>query len=166
MNSSPILNESMLLRRSAPPSPNSLTSTTIFMWRTWQNTKNNLFGFVMDAVLTPVMLLLIFNFLFGGAIAGSTEAYIQFLLPGILVLTVVPMTIYSGTTLCQDISNGVYNRFRTMPFWQPASVLGPLMTDALSFARSLWNRAAAWLPPGGRDQGNTTSYFVYHFFRL
>ncbi|MEK4439060.1 ABC transporter permease [Paenibacillus sp. FSL K6-2862] len=137
MNSSPNLNESMLLRRSAPRSPNSLTSTTIFMWRTWQNTKNNLFGFAMDAILTPIMMLLLFNFLFGGAIAGSTEAYIQFLLPGILVLTVVPMTVYSGTTLCQDISKGVYNRFRTMPFWQPGSVLGPLISDGLRYTIAL-----------------------------
>jgi ABC-2 type transport system permease protein len=82
-------------------------------------------------------MLLIFTFLFGGAIAGSTETYIQFLLPGILILTVVPMTVYSGTTLCQDISKGVYHRFRTMPFWQPASVLGSLLTDGFRYTIAL-----------------------------
>lgn len=87
----------------------------------------------MDAVLSPVLLLLIFSYLFGGAMAGSTGAYIQFLLPGILILTVVPMTVYSGTTICSDITKGVYNRFRTLPFWQLASVLGSILTDGLRY---------------------------------
>ena len=86
-----------------------------FMWRTWRHTKHNGFGLVMDAVLSPV-LAAIFSYLFGGAMAGSTGAYIQFLLPGILILTVVPMTVYSGTTICSDITKGVHNRFRTSPF--------------------------------------------------
>ncbi|WP_307468037.1 hypothetical protein [Paenibacillus harenae] len=48
-------------------------------------------------------------------------------------MTVVPMTVYSGTTLCADIAKGINNRFRTMSFWQPASVLGPLLTDGLRY---------------------------------
>jgi ABC-2 type transport system permease protein len=164
MNSSPNLSESMSLRRSAPRSPNSFTSTSIFMWRTWQNTKNNGFGFAMDAILTPVMMLLIFNFLFGGAIAGSTEAYIQYLLPGILVLTVVPMTVYSGTTLCQDISKGVYNRFRTMPFWQPASVLGPLMTDGLRYTIALLVACGTGLLLGFRPEDGTKGALIAILF--
>jgi ABC-2 type transport system permease protein len=71
--------------------------------------------------------------LFGGAIAGSTIDYIQFLLPGMLILTVVPLTVYSGTSLCLDITKGIYNRFRTMPFWQPSSILGPLITDGMRY---------------------------------
>lgn len=117
--------------------PTAFNSVRVFIWRTWQHTKNNGFGFIMDVVLSPVLILLIFTYLFGGAIAGSTGAYISYLLPGILVLTVVPMTVYSGTTLCQDISKGVYHRFRTMPFWQPSAVLGPLFTDAVRYLIAL-----------------------------
>ncbi|MCM3781756.1 ABC transporter permease [Neobacillus mesonae] len=109
------------------------TAARIFMWRAFQNTKNNAFAYFFDVVLAPVIMLLIFNYLFGGAIAGSTEAYLQFLLPGILILTVIPMTVYSGTSICQDITKGVYKRFRTMPFWQPSAVLGPVITDGLRY---------------------------------
>lgn len=105
-------------------SPGGLAATVLFMRRTLYHMRNNGFGFAMEAVLSPIVMLLIFAFLFGGAIAGSVTEYIQYLLPGILVLTVVPMTVYSGTTLCTDIAKGVYHRFRTMPFWQPRRHLG------------------------------------------
>ncbi|MEC0258267.1 ABC transporter permease [Paenibacillus lautus] len=134
--------------------PNALTAIRIFMWRTWQHTKHNGFGLVMDAVLSPVLLLLIFSYLFGGAMAGSTGAYIQFLLPGILILTVVPMTVYSGTTICSDITKGVYNRFRTLPFWQPASVIGSILTDGLRFTVGVIVALGTGLALGFRPEGS------------
>ncbi|UED73717.1 ABC transporter permease [Brevibacillus sp. DP1.3A] len=125
----------------------------IFMWRTWQNTQNNFFTFCMDAILSPVMMLLIFTYLFGGAIAGSTASYLQFFLPGVLVLTIIPMTVYSGTTICQDIAKGVYNRFRTMPFWQPASVIGPLLTDGLRYSVAILVAFGTGMLLGFRPEG-------------
>lgn len=50
---------------------------------------NNGFGLAVETVVSPIIMLLIFTFLFGGAMAGSVSGYIQYLLPGILVLTVV-----------------------------------------------------------------------------
>lgn len=79
-------------------SPGGLAATAPFMRRTLYHMRNNGFGFAMEAVLSPIVMLLIFAFLFGGAITGSVTEYIQYLLPGILVLTMVPMTVYSGTT--------------------------------------------------------------------
>ena len=117
--------------RPAPSSPTVLSSTAIFIWRTWQSVKNNAFGLAMEAVVAPPLMLLVFVYLFGGAIAGSTGNYVQYLLPGFVVMTIVPMTVYSGTSLCQDMAKGVYGRFRTMPFWQQAAVLGTLATDGI-----------------------------------
>ncbi|GAA0357138.1 ABC transporter permease [Bacillus horti] len=124
--------------RTTPKNPSAIRTIGIFMWRSFQGTKNNFIGYMMDAMLGPVIMMLIFTFLFGGAIAGSTTEYIQYLLPGIFVLTVVPMTVYSGTSICVDISKGVYNRFRTMPFWQPSSVFGPIITDGLRYVTALF----------------------------
>lgn len=118
-------------------SPSILAATVLFMRRTLNNIGNNGFGLAMEAVISPIIMLLIFTFLFGGAIAGSTTEYIQYLLPGILVLTVVPMTVYSGTTLCTDLSKGVYHRFRTMPFWQPAAIFGSVVADGLRYVIAL-----------------------------
>ncbi|RJE91097.1 ABC transporter permease [Paenibacillus sp. 1011MAR3C5] len=122
-----------IIRRAVPRRPGRIAATGVFMRRTFLGVKNNPFGFIVDCLASPVLMLLIFTFLFGGAIAGSTSEYIQFLLPGAMVLIVAPMTVYSGTTFCQDIAKGVHNRFRTMSVWPPASVLGPIMTDSLRY---------------------------------
>lgn len=153
MNSTKNLSESLAFHSSPTKSAGALKSTRTFMWRSLQNTKNNLFGYVIEAVLSPVMMLLIFSYLFGGAIAGSTTEYIQFLLPGVLILTVVPLTVYSGTTICLDITKGVYNRFRTMPFWQPASIIGPLLTDGIRYTIALLSALATGLLLGFRPEG-------------
>jgi hypothetical protein len=58
-------------------------------------------------LVSPIIFTLMFTYLFGGALAGSTQAYIQFLLPGILVQTILFVTIYTGYTLNTDISKGV-----------------------------------------------------------
>lgn len=133
--------------------PNPLAASAIFMRRTLQHMGNNAFGFAAEAVISPIAMLLIFTYLFGGAVAGSARDYIQYLLPGILVLTVVPMTVYSGATLCTDIARGVYRRFRTMPFWQPAAVFGLVAADGLRYAAALIVVMAAGLALGFRPGG-------------
>ncbi|MCF1675041.1 MAG: ABC transporter permease, partial [Tetragenococcus koreensis] len=139
-------------------------ATRTFMWRTVQNSKNNLMGHFIEAVLSPVIMLLIFGYLFGGAIAGSITAYIQFLLPGVLIITVVPLTVYSGTTICLDITKGVYNRFKTMPFWQPASILGPLITDGIRYIIALLSALFTGIIMGFRPEGGIVGTILAMLF--
>src|SRR5690606_32847489 len=70
---------------------------------------------LFDVTLTPIIFTLMFTYLFGGAIAGSTQQYLQYLLPGILVQTVLITTVYTGFTLNTDITKGVFDRFRSLP---------------------------------------------------
>jgi ABC-2 type transport system permease protein len=79
------------------------------------------------------MFLLMFTYLFGGALAGSTGEYLQFVLPGILVMTVVFVTVYSGVGINNDIKKGVFDRFRSLPIWQPALLVGSLLGDAVRY---------------------------------
>jgi daunorubicin/doxorubicin transport system permease protein len=79
------------------------------------------------------MFTLMFTYLFGGALAGSTGEYLQFLLPGILVQTVVFITMYTGMGLNTDISKGVFDRFRSLPIWRPATLVGALLGDVLRY---------------------------------
>src|SRR4051794_14697794 len=91
--------------RPAPPS--SLSTSLSFGWRALLKIKHvpeQLF----DVTAFPIMFTLLFTYLFGGALAGSTDAYIQFLLPGILVQTVVMITMYTGVTMNKDIEKGVF----------------------------------------------------------
>jgi ABC-2 type transport system permease protein len=82
-----------------------------------------------DVIGIPIIFTLMFTYLFGGALAGSTGTYLQFLLPGTLVLAVVLVTIYSGVTLNTDLATGSFDRFRSMPIWRPAPIVGGLIGD-------------------------------------
>lgn len=81
----------------------------------------------------PVLSLLLFTYIFGGAIAGSPGAYLQYFVPGVLTMTVLFMTLYTGAAISADISKGIYDRFRTLPFWQPASIVGNLVADSIRY---------------------------------
>ncbi|MBW3567748.1 MAG: ABC transporter permease [Proteobacteria bacterium] len=89
---------------------------------------------LMDVTVFPVMMLLMFTYLFGGALAGSTEAYLQYLLPGIVVQTIVFLTVYTGVGLNTDITKGLFDRFRSLPIWQPSPIVGALLGDLVRYA--------------------------------
>ena len=74
-----------------------------------------------------------FTYLFGGAIAGSTGAYLQYILPGILVMSVLFTTVYSGVALNTDMTKGVVDRFRSLPIWRPAPLVGALLGDSVRY---------------------------------
>jgi ABC-2 type transport system permease protein len=80
-----------------------------------------------------VLFVLMFTYLFGGALAGSTSAYLQYVLPGILVMSVVFTTVYSGVALNTDLTKGVVDRFRSLPIWRPAPLLGALLGDSVRY---------------------------------
>ncbi len=88
---------------------------------------------LFDVTAFPIMFTLMFTYLFGGALAGSTHDYLQFLLPGILVQTIVFITMYTGIALNTDISKGVFDRFRSLPIWGPSPLVGALLGDVVRY---------------------------------
>jgi ABC-2 type transport system permease protein len=115
-----------------PKRPNALSASFTFGWRALLKIKHvpeQLF----DAVGNPIIFTLLFTYLLGGAIAGSTGAYLQFLIPGILVQTVILITAYTGVNLNTDISKGVADRFRSLPIWRPSVIVGALLGDTARY---------------------------------
>jgi ABC-2 type transport system permease protein len=88
---------------------------------------------LIDVTMTPVLFLLMFTYLFGGAIAGSTGEYLHFILPGILVMSVLFTTVYSGVALNTDMTRGVVDRFRSLPIWRPAPLVGAVFGDSVRY---------------------------------
>jgi ABC-2 type transport system permease protein len=88
---------------------------------------------LLDVTITPVMFVLMFTYLFGGAIAGSTGDYLDYILPGILVMSVLFTTVYSGIAVNTDLTRGVVDRFRSLPIWRPAPLLGALLGDSVRY---------------------------------
>jgi len=115
-----------------PPRPSALSMALTFGWRGLLKIKH-VPEQLLDVTVTPVMFVLMFTYLFGGAIAGSTGAYLEFILPGILVMSVLFTTVYSGVTLNTDVTKGVVDRFRSLPIWSPAPLVGALLGDAARY---------------------------------
>ncbi len=88
---------------------------------------------LLDVTITPVMFVLMSTYLFGGAVAGSTGEYLDYILPGILVMSVLFTTVYSGVALNSDLTKGVVDRFRSMPIWAPAPLVGALLGDSVRY---------------------------------
>ena len=112
-----------------PAPTGALSASLTFAWRSLLKIKHvpEQLG---DVIGIPVLFTLMFTYLFGGALAGSTAHYLQFLLPGTLALAVVFVTVYSGVTLNRDLATGAFDRFRSMPVWRPAPIVGGLIGDA------------------------------------
>lgn len=89
---------------------------------------------LFDVTIFPIMMTLMFTYLFGGALAGSTKEYLQFFLPGILVQSIVFITMYTGVGLNVDHEKGVFDRFRSLPIWHPSAIVGPLLGDAVRYS--------------------------------
>ena len=117
---------------SRPAPAGGIAASLIFGWRALLKIKH-LPEHLFDVTMFPVMFLLLFTYLFGGAVAGSTSTYLQDLLPGILAMTVLMITMYTGLTLNRDIERGVFDRFKSLPVWRPSTLLGPLLADALRY---------------------------------
>ena len=122
------------LSRELRPAPASAASAAFTLaWRALLKIKHVPFQ-LFDVTVFPLMMTLLFTYLFGGALAGSPQEYIQFLLPGIIVQTIIFITVYTGVGLNTDITKGLFDRFRSLPIWQPAPIVGALLGDVLRYS--------------------------------
>jgi ABC-2 type transport system permease protein len=125
--------DEVLMAGERPPQPSALGASLAFAWRALLKIRHVPMQ-LFDVTLFPVMFTLLFTYLFGGALAGSTRAYLQNLLPGMLVMAVVLITPYTGMNLNQDVQKGVFDRYRTLPIWGPAVLVGGLLGDAIRYS--------------------------------
>ncbi|MCO1596966.1 ABC transporter permease [Micromonospora sp. RHAY321] len=88
---------------------------------------------LIDVTLQPVLFLIIFVYIFGGAVAGSTHDYLQFLLPGILAQTIATGAIAIGVNLNTDIAKGIFDRFRSLPVPRSAPLVGAVLGDVVRY---------------------------------
>ena len=115
-----------------PPRASARSSSLAFGWRGMLKVKH-VPEQLLDVTITPVMFVLMFTYLFGGAIAGSTSEYRDFVIPGVLVMAVVFTTVYSGIAINTDLTKGVIDRFRTLPIWKPSPLVGALLGDCVRY---------------------------------
>jgi oleandomycin transport system permease protein len=90
---------------------------------------------LIDVTLQPIIFLVMFTYIFGGAIAhGSQHSYMEFLLPGILGQTIAMGGIAIGVNLNNDVTKGVFDRFRSLPIARSAPLVGAVLADVVRYA--------------------------------
>ncbi|HLU43673.1 MAG TPA: ABC transporter permease [Natronosporangium sp.] len=104
-------------------------------WRTLVQVRHNPWEW-SDFSFQPIMFVLLFTFVFGGAIAGDWQAYLQFMLPGLLVQNMLFVTLYVAQGLNTDLTKGVFDRFRALPISRWAPLAGRIVADQV---KQLWS---------------------------
>ena len=115
-----------------PSRASALDAALAFGWRGMLKVKH-VPEQLLDVTITPVMFVVMFTYIFGGAISGSTGEYLDYILPGILVMSVLFTTVYSGVAVNTDLTKGVVDRFRSLPIWRPAPLVGSLLGDSVRY---------------------------------
>src|ERR687894_1476239 len=123
----------LLGMRARPRPASALAAVGTLAWRAMLKIKHVPFQ-LFDVTVMPIMFTLLFTYIFGGALAGTPREYIQFLLPGVLVQTIVFITVYTGVGVNTDIHKGLFDRFRSLPMWQPAPLFGALAGDVFRYS--------------------------------
>jgi ABC transporter DrrB family efflux protein len=120
------------------PGPGATMSQILSMaWRQMVRIKHNPFELV-DLSLSPIMFLLLFVYVFGGQMAGSTTEYLQYVLGGLIAQNAIFLTMYTGTGINADLRKGVYDRFRSLPIARSAPLAGKIFADLF---KQVWSVA-------------------------
>ena len=131
------------VRSAAPPPvvvshswlPDVVRQSATLAWRGVTKTVHSTEA-LLDVTLQPVIFLLLFVYVFGGAIAGDPGTYLQYALPGVLVQTVVFASAGTGTGLADDLKTGIFDRFRSLPISRTAPLLGAIGADLVRYVTS------------------------------
>ncbi|GAA3363660.1 MULTISPECIES: ABC transporter permease [Saccharopolyspora] len=92
---------------------------------------------LLDVTLQPILFLVMFVYLFGGAIAQDTGAYLQQTLPGVMAMNMIFGSLGTGMQLNTDISKGVFDRFRSLPIARSAPLIGAVFGDVVRYVVSV-----------------------------
>ena len=107
----------------------SLALTKRSLIKTWRTPEA-----LIDVTVQPGLFLIIFVYIFGGAVAGSTHQYLQFLMPGILAQTIATGAVSIGVNLNTDLEKGIFDRFRSLPVSRVAPLIGAVLGDVVRYA--------------------------------
>lgn len=118
--------------RARPTISQTVQQTLTLAWRAvkkMQRTPEQFF----DVLIQPVLFTLMFSYIFGGAIAGSVEAYMPLMIPGLIGMITLTACMATGVQLREDMDSGVFHRFRALPIARSVPLAGPMLADLLRY---------------------------------
>jgi ABC-2 type transport system permease protein len=87
---------------------------------------------IITTVITPIAIMLLFVYVFGGAISQGSDAYVTYLLPGILLITIASSIAYTAFRLFGDLQSGIFERFQSLPIARPGVLWAHVLTSLVA----------------------------------
>jgi ABC-2 type transport system permease protein len=113
-----------------------LADTTVLLGRSLRHISRSPDTIITTAV-TPIAMMLLFVYVLGGAINAGDSSYVNYLLPGILIITIASGIAYTAYRLFQDMQGGIFERFQSMPIARPAVLWAHVLTSLVANLISL-----------------------------
>ena len=118
----------------------------------------------MDTIITvtimPIAFMLLFRYVFGGAIQAGTDNYVNYLMPGILLIAIASGISYTGFRLFNDMQSGIFERFHSMPIARSSVLWGHVLTSLVSNAISVVDHHRVGLLMGFRSSAGVLAWLA------
>lgn len=115
---------------------------------------------IITTAVTPVAIMLLFVFVFGGAIDTGTESYVSYLLPGILLITIASGVAYTSVRLFNDLQGGIVERFQSMPIARASVLWSHVLTSLVANVTALVIVVAVAVLMGFRSGANVLEWLA------
>jgi ABC-2 type transport system permease protein len=115
---------------------------------------------IITVTITPIAMMLMFVYVFGGAIQTGTDNYVNYLLPGILLIAIASGIAYTAYRLFMDMQRGIFERFHSMPIARSAALWGHVLTSLVSNAISVVVIILVALVMGFRSSAGVLSWLT------
>ncbi len=113
-----------------------ISNTNVLLGRSMRHVTRSL-DTILTVAITPIALMLLFTYVFGGAIESGTGRYVDYLLPGILLITIAMGISYAAVRLFADMQSGIFERFQSMPIERSSALWAHVLTSLVSIGLSL-----------------------------
>src|ERR1700733_5847891 len=115
---------------------------------------------IITVTIMPIAFLLLFRYVFGGAIHAGTGPYVNYLMPGILLIAIASGISYTGYRLYNDMKGGIFERFHSMPITRSSVLWGHVLTSLVSNAISVVVIVLVALPMGFRSSAGVLAWLA------
>ncbi|GAB7046956.1 ABC transporter permease [Catenuloplanes indicus] len=136
-----------------------LGDTSVLLGRSMRHITRSL-DTIITVTVMPIAFLLLFRYVFGGAIQTGTDNYVNYLMPGILLIAIASGISYTGFRLFNDMRSGIFERFHSMPIARSAALWGHVLTSLVSNGISVAVILLAGLVIGFRSSAGVLAWLA------